>query len=758
MKNVIEKIKEIYSKRDNSWINLCLVILIGIIFFCIQNEFETDNYKITELMYIIPTFIFLSSIIYFGICKIAKNTFISIISTILIIGISNLLLNVTYSNTIFMNLFELKRVDFIINCIISLILLVGIIIIAYFCKQETDKEYVKNTIEKIKSNKYINIAINIELIYILHWTIEYGIHDFVISANNFNQVLTAHIFSFFLAGLLVCILFLILRKSHRAFWGISVFVLLISIISQVKLLYTDDPIFFSDIYMIGRIKAIVQIVNGDLFDYFSYNYIENLIVSTFILIVVSKAFTLEIKNKKAWIIKASVTCFITIFLLVPIQVKDKFILDHVYALKDRTNTRNALTFYYKHGFLAQIYNSFIENRGIPPEDYDEEEIEKILEEAGKEVENNQEEPVKPNIIIMFQESFWDIENLEEVDFDKDLTANFDKLKELGAHAKFLSPSYANYSCNIEYELLTGGNLRFYNLGFSPLIQLYMNNKSADYPSILKDLDANGYNTEVLFGFDYYGSENTYKKMGIKKYTDARSDWEEDPSKVKGIYLSDETFVSEAINRLKNKSEDERLFYMTCTYQSHSPFYEGKYSQYDINIVRSELTPEENGIVKSYAQGVYDTNVQIMRLYEEIQKTNDPTIVVVFGDHLPKLATSTGKDILLSSRYFNTGDERIDTLRHYSTDVYVFSNYGYKPEFVSEYVSPDIVLTTIVNDLNLKISPFYKWLYNSSKELVALNQYILVDKDGNYYLPSDDMPVELEKVLEMRNKMQYYFFR
>ena len=34
-----------------------------------------------------------------------------------------------------------------------------------------------------------------------------------------------------------------------------------------------------------------------------------------------------------------------------------------------------------------------------------------------------------------------------------------------------------------------------------------------------------------------------------------------------------------------------------------------------------------------------------RLYEEIQKLEEPTIIVYFGDHLPSLTTSSGEDII-----------------------------------------------------------------------------------------------------------------
>ena len=246
---------------------------------------------------------------------------------------------------------------------------------------------------------------------------------------------------------------------------------------------------------------------------------------------------------------------------------------------------------------------------------------------------------------------------------------------------------------------------------------------------------------------------------MQSYTDTFKDWPEYQSLVKGNFIADEVLVNDALDRLRNKKQEERLFHMVCTIQTHMPFYKEKYPEYDLKYVKSELTTEQEEIVLSYAQGVYDTNIQIKRLYDEIQNIDDPTIVIVLGDHMPHLYDSNGVDILLSSRYFNTGDEKEDLARKYTTDLFVFSNFDYKPEFAGEYVSPDLVLATIINDLDLKISPFYRWLYNkTSKEIVAINQYLVIDKEGKYYLTSDDMPKELEEILDLRKKMQYYLFK
>lgn len=195
------------------------------------------------------------------------------------------------------------------------------------------------------------------------------------------------------------------------------------------------------------------------------------------------------KNKKARIISAISIITIFTIMFIPIAGKDKFILKTIYGVNERKDyeaVTTGLDYYTKYGVLAGLYGMELENRNSEPENYNEEEVKKELEEVGnnsQEIDNLQ----KPNIIVMFQESYWDIENIEEVKFDKDITENMDLLKKQGSSVKLLSSSYGGMSSNIEFELLTGGNLAYFNTGYHPFIQLYSRKGAENNPSIIKEL-------------------------------------------------------------------------------------------------------------------------------------------------------------------------------------------------------------------------------------------------------------------------------
>lgn len=525
------------------------------------------------------------------------------------------------------------------------------------------------------------------------------------------------------------------------------------------MVFTSTPIYPSDIYFLGNIGEIAGIVKGDILSHISYLQHGILLVLLIGTCILARMNSITVESKKIRVITAVSVILIFTIMLVPINAKDQFILKTIYDTDGREDYEMVSTdfmYYTKYSVLAGMYGLELENRKTEPENYNEEEVINELNEADKS-DNTEKDLGKPNIIVMFQESYFDIENIEEVEFDKDITANFKNLQEKENGINLLSASYGGLSSNIEFELLTGANIAYFPTGYNPFTQLYKEKDANNKPSIIKELKNNGYYTKVVFGRDYYASKNIYKKLGIDEYANAYTDMPDYEEKIKGTYISDEALVDDVIDTLKNNNTDKPIFYMTATVQTHMPFSEDKYEEYDISIKNSSLSEEENGIILSYAQGIYDTNLQIQRLYEEIQKIEEPTIIVVLGDHLPYLYNEAGEDILGKLSYFNTEDDKVNLLRKYTTPGLVLSNYNVKMNFDSEYISPDMLLTSIVNRMDIELSPYYKWIYKIKNVLPAQNRYLTIDAQGQIYYMNEEMPKEMENAKKLRENMQYYLF-
>ncbi len=565
------------------------------------------------------------------------------------------------------------------------------------------------------------------------------------------------ILSIFIMYIIFTLLLVLVKKSNITTYILCIIILVISIINGVKIYYTSAPIYLSDIYFLGNLGEIAGIVKSDFINHLDYVQLGILLVLLITICIIAKKNTIVLESKKTRIITGIIDVLLIIILLVPINSKDNFILNYIYKVQDRKDYDAIITganYYARYGVIAGMYGIELENRYREPENYNEEEVKEVLENSS--LIETEDDLGKPNIIVMFQESYWDIENIEEVEFDQDITQNFDELKELGTSVKLLSSAYGGMSSNIEFELLTGGNLAYFGVGYNPFLQLYKEAKSENNPSIIKELKNNGYTTKVIFGRDYYRSESVYKRLGIDEYINTYTDMQDYEEKIKGTYISDEALVNEVLDIMENKGEDP-IFCMIATIQTHMPFSADKYENYDIQVTNTSLSEEETGVILSYAQGVYDTNVQIKRLYDEIQEMEEPTILVVLGDHLPYLYNSDGEDILSRLSYFNTDDEEVNLLRKYTTEALILTNYDADINFESEYISPDMLLTNIINNMDIEISAYYKWLYSIMNILPAQNQYMTIDINSNIYL-QDELLDELEATRDLRENIQYYLFK
>ena len=73
-----------------------------------------------------------------------------------------------------------------------------------------------------------------------------------------------------------------------------------------------------------------------------------------------------------------------------------------------------------------------------------------------------------------------------------------------------------------------------------------------------------------------------------------------------------------------------------------------------------------------------------------------------------------------------------------------------------YLSNNLLLTYIVNNMDIKLSSYYKWLYSTIESLTASNSYISLDVNGIKY-STDHLKGTMKSMYELRKNMQYKFF-
>ena len=545
----------------------------------------------------------------------------------------------------------------------------------------------------------------------------------------------------------------ILGSSQRSLVLQIIIQIILLILNKLRFIYTYEPITFSDFAYASNVGELFTLVKKDIISQILQILPQFLI---FILVyvvfaVIHKKFNYIVKEDyKKRILKAMVPAVVIVIIFLPIPSLNNFILAKVYNREkeaDYSHNTTNIDYYLEEGLIGGMYANYLENRIMKPNNYNKNELKKILAET----EYTQESKYgKPNIIVMFSESFFDVDLLkDDITFTKKVTSNLNRLKEKGILVNTISPSYGGLSANVEFELLTGFSCDYFKQGYVPFIQLIKDKKYATKNSIVKQLKNNGYTTKVVFGQDFFNSEKVYKNLGIDTYEELNI-----PEYYKGYYTSDEYLTDNVINVLKNRKEDEKIFMMTCTIQSHMPFYLDKYSEYDIQVEKSNLSEKLQGNVLAYAQGCYDADEQLGRLYEFLQTYEDPTILVFLGDHLPYLPDyDTDEDILQNMSYFKNNDELTNTFRKYNTQALITANFDLDEAGTTQYMSADMLLTSIINNMDIEIDDYYKWLNYTKTDLPDSNMFVTADKNGNLFW-TKQLSGKMKEVLDLRERMQY----
>lgn len=589
--------------------------------------------------------------------------------------------------------------------------------------------------------------------------------------NSASQVvISTHIIGYCLTCLLFVLLYSITGKLFPASLIMSLGTFLFLLINQLKIIYSADPVFLSDIGFLNSPGTFMDIMTDTI-----WSILYGLLPALLLLLLGLSAICVFCKRWKGlagslarrWRLLGVIsTCSILLLLLLPIDPIHNLFIKNFYEVshEKNNNTTSNVRYYFKHSVLGGLYGQYITTLLREPETYD---VQKLEEELQSEAVTAQIADTAdhswgtPNIIMVFSESFWDMDRLTEVTFDKPLAGNLHKLSEQGQLLEMISPTFGGISSNTEFEIMTGGGVKFFPTGYIPYMNLYNSDAYYQAPSVIQELKRNGYETRIysawddsLFNcakvYDYFGVDQTYYETDFPSLL---------PSiQKKGGRISDDSIADLIISEFSKKEKGKPLFSMVLTAEAHMPYYAGKYAkdEYSVSITDSKLSEEEADILRAYAQGVYDADQQLAKLYNYIQTLDEPTLLIFYGDHLPFFKTSDGVDIYGNLEYFNTEDADINVFRKYNTQCILLDNYDVQYDKSLTYLGPDLLMSYVLNHTALELSPFYVWLDTTKEALPAANNYVAIDKNGQVY-NTNNLPQSMQDCFELRQNMNWKQF-
>ena len=357
-------------------------------------------------------------------------------------------------------------------------------------------------------------------------------------------------------------------------------------------------------------------------------------------------------------------------------------------------------------YIGQIISNDGANETKRPKDYDEDYF-KVIDDI-EPIDSQIDSDVKPDVILIMAESLCDIRTKQSV-----VTFNIDPFENMRKYqlTNVISPCYGGRTVMAEYEALMGMSNYFID-GNTIAFTAYFNSGMDDVGGLVYDFNRNGYNTVAMHPNipDYYNRDVVYDVMGFDEYISLAGFSYDESDMLKDDRLNDGKFIDNIIQKLE--STDEPQFIFGVTFAGHSPYL----SKYDDTVISAEsdvVTGYDLVEVQNYAESVYELDLAFEDLYDYVMNRDKPTIVYMWGDHMPPL--NMNRDYLSDLGY------------KYTVPLMGFSNFE-NISIEQELISPNQISTQIIKDSGIEHNKYFDYVYSLRNTYPVIQSEWLLDLD------------------------------
>lgn len=506
---------------------------------------------------------------------------------------------------------------------------------------------------------------------------------------------------------------------------------LLTAINYYKLEMMGNPLLPWDFLFANQIFDLIPAI------YNSLNVVA--LLGSLILVIALGIFIVKKTSFKTfpWFLRLPLILLSVALLLAVYNFKDNFVDELIKKTGAVTiiwnQTINQQTNGLIVGFIVNIPKIQVEQ----PIGYSEGEITSIVENAESlSSEEYKVTDLKPNIVIVMSEAFWELSNLGLDLNGESLNPTVDSTK-IG---QIISSNYGGGTSNIEFEALTGFSIANLMPGAIPY-QQYMGRK---LPSLAWTLKDNGYSTSAIHTYHKYfwNREQAYDSLGFDEFIGLED--LEQPKMFGSLYVDDEVINEQILETLE--VQENPAFIYAVTMQNHGLYNDQRYGSEQLKVT-DEYTDITNQSLNNLATGIVHSDDVLKRLYDDIEALNEPTLVVFFGDHLPSMTDVYIETGFVADFYNQTLEE---TLKMKETPLSVWNNYGKDIEQVGS-VSTSFLGPKILKWAEIKSPLYYNLLTTMSEGLPGYTLEVKMDQEGRL---STEVPPLHEQLVNKYNLIQY----
>lgn len=333
----------------------------------------------------------------------------------------------------------------------------------------------------------------------------------------------------------------------------------------------------------------------------------------------------------------------------------------------------------------------------------------------------------PNIIIVQLESFMDPIRIEGLTFKEDPIPNYRKFASESTKGFLKVPTYGGGTVRSEFEVLTGLSTDYLPVGEIPNNNILKKQPVESLAYILHDL---GYGTNVVHNYEgnFYNRDTVFPNLGFDNYVPM--EYMDKPTNESWEYPEDVLNIK-PIEKIINDNQKPQFIY-NITVESHGGYSASDYENYTVD---GNISKDEKNELQCLLGKLNGVDEYIGELINFVKQSGEPTVVAMFGDHLPSLKVINEDETVLKE------DDK------YLADFFIWDNMNLQKEEGITMEANELT-TYILKNLNMVsgIMPTFHEAYkndeNYNKDFELLQYDMLFGhkhifgKDKNRYQRTD----------------------
>ena len=287
-----------------------------------------------------------------------------------------------------------------------------------------------------------------------------------------------------------------------------------------------------------------------------------------------------------------------------------------------------------------------------PKGYSDELIAEILEDKTAKgtdtlLKEKDDSTDHPNIIVLQMESFTVAQDYANIEVSRDPTPVVNKLYKNYTSGSFEVPACGAGTANTEFEVLTGISAKFFGPGEYPYKGKLRKNVLESMAYVTR---SHGYNTAALHDHRalFYNRNEVYANLGFNTFTSV--EYMNNVSFTPTNWCKDRVLTGEIMEIMK--STKERDFLHVISVEGHGSYPTEKVFKKPYTEITAD-DEETKWKYEYYLNECHEMDTFIGDLIDEIEESGEPTVMIIYGDHIPALDVKEEnykQDDLYTTRY------------------------------------------------------------------------------------------------------------